>query len=84
MATLSLKKSLHPIAALIGQRIIIQGRKGSIYKGNLVSFKDGFATLSDAEIVGKNQSAQTPNVSINIENIAHFHSADGVTLSASA
>ena len=80
MATLSLRKKPHPIEALMGHQIVIQARKGSIYKGTLVSFQDEFATLSDAEIIGKNQSAQTQTVSINIANVSHYHPANGVVL----
>lgn len=58
---------------LIGKRIVIQGKQGSIFEGELVNFIEKFFILKNARIIGSKRIAETELLYIHQGNISHLH-----------
>jgi hypothetical protein len=69
------KKESGALDFLLGKRIVVQERGGTLVEGVLEKVHGGFLFLADAVISGRDHVVDTPSVLIDRSSVQHVHPA---------
>lgn len=64
-----------PLLPYVGQRVVVQLKRGVIYQGLLLEISDPWLIFSDAKIIGTIHTAHVSDIAINVKwkDIRHIH-----------